>query len=532
MRLTSDIKDSLGSYMKNLEDDIKIVLQKGNHPKRQDMFTFLADVCDVSDKLYFEESDLNYNSRSPITFALFKNEIDSGIRFTGIPGGHEFNSFILAILQLGGSDLKLDSGLKSMVGEIKEKLKFEIFISLDCHICPDVVQALNKFAILNDNISSEMIDGGLFKEEAEERNIQGVPTIFLNNEFFSSGRTDTSKIINKLKTIYPNIGSKTETSLPIQDTVVIGGGPAGISSAIYLARKGLKVALVSENIGGQVKETLGIENYISVIETTGEKLTGDMHSHLREYDVTIKEHFKVDEITKGKIKSIRLSSGEFIRTKTIIIATGAKWRELGVPGEKENLGNGVAYCPHCDGPFFKGKDVAVVGGGNSGIEAALDLAGIVNKVTVFEFMPDLKADNILVEKAQEKENIEILTNVETSQIISDSGKVSGLEYIERDSSEKKIVDLKGVFVQIGLVPNSQFLKGTVDLNEFGEIVVNHLGETSEEGIYACGDVTIIPYKQIIISMGEGAKTALSVSDYLMKSDDFSITSKKDELVEA
>tara|TARA_B100001250_G_scaffold303033_1_gene264740 strand:- start:418 stop:2016 length:1599 start_codon:yes stop_codon:yes gene_type:complete len=532
MRLTPEITQSLSGYMKNLEDDITIVLQMGQHDKREELATFLKEVCSTSDKLSFEEEDLGSHIRSSITFSLFRNGIDSGVYFTGIPGGHEFNSFILAILQLGGSDLKLDSGIISLINDIEDELRFEIFISLDCHICPDVVQALNKFAILNESITCEMIDGGLFPEEVEEKNIQGIPTIFLNGSFFSSGRTDTSKIINRLKALGSGIGNKTQTNLPLQDTVVIGGGPAGISAAIYLARKGLNVSLVSENIGGQVKETLGIENYISVIETTGERLTGDMHSHLKEYEVTVKEHFQVEEIIKGDIKSVKLSSGEIINTKTIIIATGAKWRELGVPGEKENLGNGVAYCPHCDGPFFKGKDVAVVGGGNSGIEAALDLSGIVKNVTVVEFMPDLKADSILVEKAKEKENIKILTNFETKEILSESGKVSGMEILDRASNKKSSINLQGVFVQIGLVPNSQFLKDIVELNSFGEIIVDHLGQTSENGIYACGDVTTVPYKQIIISMGEGAKTALSVSDYLMKHGEFNIAPEKAEMIEA
>ena len=306
----------------------------------------------------------------------------------------------------------------------------------------------------------------------------------------------------------------------MQDSVVIGGGPAGISASIYLARKGLKVALVTENIGGQVKETLGIENMISVSETSGKKLTGDMHSHLNDYNIQVKEHFKVNEIKKGTFKTVVLSSGEKIKTKTIVVATGARWRELGVPGEKENLGNGVAYCPHCDGPFFKGKDVAVVGGGNSGIEAALDLSGIVNKVSVLEFMPDLKADNILVEKAVSKDNISIFKNAQVKLITSENGKVNGLNYVDRNTSKEKTIKLDGIFVQIGLIPNSQFLIGVVDLNKHGEIIVNENGETSEKGIFACGDVTTVPYKQIIISMGEGAKTALSVADHLMMTEDY------------
>ena len=522
MKLSSDLKKSLAAYTADLKGDISITLQKGSHKKRDELVSFLNDVCSVSDQLNLVEIENVPGARGPLSFTLSLDGADSGIIFTGIPGGHEFNSFVLAILQLGGSDLKLDENIKSIISSIDEELAFEVFISLDCHICPEVVQALNKFAILNDNINCEMIDGGLFPDLVEKNDIQGVPTIFLNGEFFSSGKTDIAKILGKLEDFVSITKQSVTNDLELQDTVVIGGGPAGISASIYLARKGLKVALVSENIGGQVKETLGIENMISVSETTGKKLTGDMHTHLNDYNINVKEHFKVVGIKKGIIKTVELSSGEKIDTKTIIIATGARWRELNVPGEKENLGNGVAYCPHCDGPFFKNKDVAVVGGGNSGIEAALDLAGIVKKVTVLEFMPDLKADKILIDKAEAKDNIEIIKNAQVERVVSEQGKVTGLDYLDRNTTNQRTVDLDGIFVQIGLVPNSQFLVNVVELTSHGEIVVNENGETSEKGIYACGDVTTVPYKQIIISMGEGAKTALSVADYLMKTEDYDI----------
>ena len=527
MKLSSDLKKSLAAYTADLKGDISITLQKGSHKKRNDLVNFLSDVCSVSSRLNLQENDNLPGAKSPLSFTLSSDGIDSGIAFSGIPAGHEFNTFVLAILQLGGSDLKLDDNIKSVISSIDDKLLFEVFISLDCHICPEVVQALNKFAILNNNINCEMIDGGLFPDLVEKNDIQGVPTIFLNGEFFSSGKTDIAKILGKLEDFINISKQPVASELELQDTVVIGGGPAGISASIYLARKGLKVALVSENIGGQVKETLGIENMISVSETTGKKLTGDMHTHLNDYNINVKEHFKVIGIKKGIIKTVELSSGENIDTKTVIIATGARWRELNVPGEKENLGNGVAYCPHCDGPFFKDKDVAVVGGGNSGIEAALDLAGIVKKVTVLEFMPDLKADKILIDKAEAKDNIEIIKNAQVERVVSDQGKVTGLDYLDRNTTKQNTVDLDGIFVQIGLVPNSQFLVDVVELTSHGEIVVNENGETSEKGIYACGDVTTVPYKQIIISMGEGAKTALSVADYLMKTEDYDI-----ELVEA
>jgi alkyl hydroperoxide reductase subunit F len=381
-----------------------------------------------------------------------------------------------------------------------------------------VVQALNQFALLNPNITSEMIDGGVYPELVAERDIQGVPSVFLNGDSFANGKVDTAQLLGKLMEKYPD-AVKTdgeEIQLPEQDVTVIGGGPAGVAAAIYSARKGLNVTLIADRIGGQVKDTMDIENLIGTPKTTGPKLTGSMMDHLKDYEITIKEHLKVDSIDKGKIKKVRLSSGEVIDTKTVIIATGARWRELGVPGEKENIGNGVAYCPHCDGPFFKGKDVAVIGGGNSGIEAALDLAGIVKSVTVFEFLPQLKADKVLVDAAESRDNIKILKNVATQRIIADNGKVVAIEYQDRETEEIHRQDLAGVFVQIGLVPNSAFLGDVVELTRFGEVVINERCETSEPGIYACGDVTTVPYKQIVIAMGEGSKASLSAFDYLLK----------------
>jgi alkyl hydroperoxide reductase subunit F len=488
------------------------------HSKRPELVDFLTGIAEVSDKLSFDEQDTQGLLRSPISFMLKTSGAPNGIMFSGIPSGHEFNSLILAILQSGGSELRLDEGIKTIIGGIQEELNFEVFVSLSCHNCPDIVQALNQFALINPNISNEMIDGGLFQELINERDIQGVPSVFLNGELFANGKVEITNLIEKLQSnlvTTPQVQSEVK-ALPLQDVVVIGGGPAAISAAIYSARKGLKVTMVAEKMGGQVKDTMGIENLISVSSTTGPKLTTDMQSHMKDYDVTLKEHLKITEIIKGDIKTLVLSSGERIETKTVIIATGARWRELGVPGEKENIGNGVAYCPHCDGPFFKDKDVSVVGGGNSGIEAALDLSGLAKSVTVLEFLPELKADKILSDKAFQKQNISIHTNVETKRIIATDGKVSSIEYKNRETGELHEEDLEGVFVQIGLIPNSQFLGDVVELSPYGEVIINENGETSEPGIFACGDVTTVPYKQIIISMGEGAKASLSASDYLMK----------------
>ncbi|WP_169567875.1 alkyl hydroperoxide reductase subunit F [Sneathiella limimaris] len=517
--LTNDILEALKGYTANMSSEVALVLQTGEHEKRAELVKFLQDFASVSDKLKFEERDTNGLLRSPLSFLLEVDGTPNGIVFSGIPGGHEFNSMVLAVLHSSGTALKLDNSVQSIVKSVQEELKFEVFVSLSCHNCPDVVQALNQFAVLNPKISTETIDGGLYKDLIEERNIQGVPTVFLNGEVFANGKIDTGQLLEKLMAKYPNITEELAASaeeLPLQDVTVIGGGPAGVSAAIYAARKGLKVTVIADRIGGQVKDTMGIENLISVPYTTGPELSNKLMDHLMKHDVTLKEHLKVERIEDGDPKTIILSSGEKITSKTLIIATGAKWRELGIPGEKENVGNGVAYCPHCDGPFFKGKDVAVVGGGNSGIEAALDLAGIVKSVTVLEFLPELKADQVLVNQAEKTENIKILKNVASQEVLAEGGKVKGLQYQDRENEDVKVADVDGIFVQIGLLPNSEFLKGVVDLSKYGEVLINEKCETNKEGIFACGDVTTVPYKQIVISMGEGSKAALSAFDYLLK----------------
>lgn len=516
--LSKDILNALKGYTAAMQLDVALVLQTGEHEKREELKTYLEDVASVSDRITVVERDEPSKLRSPVSFLLEVDGNDSGIRFSGIPGGHEFNSLVLAILHSSGTPIKLDDSLKSIIAGIDEDLQFEVLVSLSCHNCPEVVQTLNQFAVLNPRISCEMIDGGLYPELIEKRNIQGVPTVFLNGEIFANGKVDASILVSRLMEKKPKAASKSAPAeqLPLQDVVVIGGGPAGVAAAVYAARKGLKVTVVADRVGGQVKDTVGIENFISVPKTTGPELSNQLMAHLRDYDITLKEHFSVEKVENGATKSVTLTSGEVIDAKTLIIATGAKWRELGCPGEKENIGNGVAYCPHCDGPFFKGKDVAVIGGGNSGIEAALDLAGIVKSVTVFEFLPDLKADKILVDQAQTRENITIIKNAATQQIVAEGGKVTAIEYKDRATDQVRKQDLAGVFVQIGLVPNSAFVKDIVEQTKYGEIVVNERCETNVPGIYACGDVTTVPYKQIVIAMGEGSKAALSAFDYLLK----------------
>ena len=518
--LTNDILQALKSYTADMDKAVTFVLQTGEHPKREELLTMLNGIAGVSDKIDVKERSVPDELRSPISFLLEADGVDTGIRFSGIPGGHEFNSLILALLQSSGTAIKMDDGLRTMIENVSEDMHFETFISLSCHNCPDVVQALNEFALLNPRIKAEMVDGGPFQDIIAERDIQGVPSVYLNGELFANGKVTGAELIDKLMARDPSIAQASHSEkLALQDMTIIGGGPAGVSAAIYGARKGLKVTLIADRIGGQVKDTMGIENLISVKYTTGPELSGALLAHLNDYDVTVKEHLKVAKVEQGEIKSVTLSSGEVIDTKTLIIATGAKWRELGVPGEKENVGNGVAYCPHCDGPFYKGKDVAVIGGGNSGIEAALDLAGIVKSVTVFEFMDELKADKVLIDQAAKRDNIEILKHVATQEINAANGKVDGITYINRSTKERRTLPLEGVFVQIGLVPNSEFLGELVDKTSFGEIIVNDKCQTSEEGIYACGDVTTVPYKQIVISMGEGSKASLAAFEYLLANSD-------------
>jgi alkyl hydroperoxide reductase subunit F len=514
--LTNDILKALKGYTANMQKQVVFVLQAGEHNKRSELLEFLNGVASVSDNISVAERDLPTRLRSAVSFYLEADGEDTGVTFSGIPSGHEFNSLVLALLQSSGTEIKLDESIAGLIANIGQELHFEVFVSLSCHNCPDVVQALNQFAQMNPNIRTEMIDGGLYPDLIKELDIQGVPSVYLNGELFANGKVDAAELVDKLLQRYPDLVQVAkEATLPLQDVTVIGGGPAGISAAIYAARKGLKVTVIADRIGGQVKDTMAIENLISVPQTTGPELSGALLQHLREYDITLKEHLRVNDIESGDIKHLTLSSGERIDTRTLIVATGARWRELGVPGEKENIGNGVAYCPHCDGPFFKGKDVAVIGGGNSGIEAALDLAGIVKSVTVFEFLPELKADQVLVEQAERRDNITILKNVATKEILASEGKVSAIEYQDRATDEVKQVELAGVFVQIGLVPNSQPVKELVEVTPHGEIVVDAKGQTSVDGIFACGDVTTVPYKQIIISMGEGAKAALAAFEYLM-----------------
>ena len=522
--IDKSLLDAVKSYSENMTRPITFVLGSGEHSKRAELIDFLTKIAGTTDKINFDSTATDDSLPSPISFKVVSHIddvlTDTGIVFSGIPGGHEFTSLILAILQAGGHTLKLDEGIQKLIKRFNKPLQFQTYVSLSCHSCPEVVQALNQFALLNDDISNEMIDGALFQEQVEANNIQGVPAVFLNGKPFANGLIDTAKLIEKLQEQFPDLLAEADDDaeqLEQQDVTIIGAGPAGVAAAIYTARKGLKVTMVADRIGGQVKDTQDIENLISVPLTTGSELSANFEKHLHEYDITLKEHVSVKEISETEDENYRihLNTGETFETRSIILATGAQWRKLGVPGEDENVGKGVAYCAHCDGPFFKGKDISVIGGGNSGIEAALDLAGIVKHVTVLEFADDLKADQVLINKAKEKANIDIITSAATQEIKAQNGKVTSIVYQDRSSSETKELDVSGVFVQIGLVPNTEFVKGFVDLNRFGEIEIDERCRTDRKGIFACGDVTTVPFKQINIAMGEGSKAALSAFEYLV-----------------
>ena len=524
--IDKSLLDAVKSYSENMTRPITFVLGSGEHSKRAELIDFLTKIAGTTDKIHFDSTATDDSLPSSISFKVVSHIddvlTDTGIVFSGIPGGHEFTSLILAILQAGGHTLKLDEGIQKLIKRFNKPLQFQTYVSLSCHSCPEVVQALNQFALLNDDISNEMIDGALFQEQVEANNIQGVPAVFLNGKPFANGLIDTAKLIEKLQEQFPDLLAEAEADddaeqLEQQDVTIIGAGPAGVAAAIYTARKGLKVTMVADRIGGQVKDTQDIENLISVPLTTGTELSANFEKHLHEYDITLKEHVSVKEISETEDENYRihLNTGETFETRSIILATGAQWRKLGVPGEDENVGKGVAYCAHCDGPFFKGKDIAVVGGGNSGIEAALDLAGIVKHVTVLEFADDLKADQVLINKAKEKSNIEFITGAATKEIKATDGKVSSIVFEDRKTGETHERDLSGVFVQIGLVPNTGFIKGFVDLNRFGEIEIDERCRTDRKGIFACGDVTTVPFKQINIAMGEGSKAALSAFEYLV-----------------
>lgn len=508
MALDAELKSQLAQYLELLEGDIVLKVSAGSDDVSKEMLELVNELSSMSPRIKIEKAQL---SRTP-SFSVNRVGEDTGITFAGVPLGHEFTSLVLALLQVSGRAPKVDQSVIDQIKALSGEYHFETYVSLSCHNCPDVVQALNVMSVLHPGITHTMIDGAAFKEEVESKDVMAVPTVFLNGEFFESGRMSLEEILAK-------IGGAPDASAFADkdpfDVLVVGGGPAGASAAIYAARKGIRTGIVAERFGGQVMDTLGIENLISVKYTEGPKLVASMEEHVKEYDIDIMNLQRAKRLEKKDLIEVELENGAVLKSKTVIISTGARWRNLGVPGEAEFKNKGVAYCPHCDGPLFEGKHVAVVGGGNSGVEAAIDLAGIAGHVTVLEFMPELKADSVLQDRLYSLPNVTVLKNAQVKEITGDD-RVNGLTYIERETGATQHISLQGVFVQIGLVPNTDWLEDSLERTRFGEIVVDSRGATDLPGVFAAGDCTNSPFKQIIISMGSGATAALGAFDYLIR----------------
>jgi NADH-dependent peroxiredoxin subunit F len=518
--LDQNMKTQLKAYLENLKTEVQLVVSLDESETAKKLHDLANDIASLHDKITVIE-DASASVRKPIMQVVNPTK-NTAIGFAGLPMGHEFTSLVLALLHSGGHPMKIDAEVIEQVRNLEGEFNFEVFISLSCQNCPDVVQALNMMAAINPNIKATMIDGGAFQAEVADRNIMAVPSVFLNGEVFTQGRITLTEILSKVDTGASKKKAAALNEKAPYEVLVVGGGPAGASAAIYAARKGIRTGVVAERFGGQVMDTMAIENFISVKETQGPKLAAALEEHVKEYGVDIMTEQRASQVvaaekTEDGYIHVLLDSGATLKSRSVILSTGARWRKMNVPGEQEYSNKGVAYCPHCDGPLFKGKKVAVIGGGNSGIEAAIDLAGIVEHVTVLEFADTLRADQVLVNKADSIANITIVKSAQTTEVIGDGTRVTALNYVDRVTGDEKQVELAGIFVQIGLVPNSDFLKGSgVTLSPRGEIEINAKGETSLPGVFAAGDVTTVPYKQIIIAMGEGSKASLSAFDHLIR----------------
>jgi alkyl hydroperoxide reductase subunit F len=514
--LDANLKAQLKSYLERVTQPIEIIASLDDGAKSQEMLALLKDVASLSNQITL--LDNGDDARKP-SFSINRPGADISLRFAGIPMGHEFTSLVLALLQVGGHPSKASVEVIEQIRSLKGEFSFETYFSLSCQNCPDVVQALNLMAVLNPNIRHVAIDGALFQAEVDDRQIMAVPSIYLNGVNFGQGRMGLEEILAKIDTSGIERQAEKISAKEAFDVLVVGGGPAGASAAIYAARKGIRTGVAAERFGGQVLDTMAIENFISVQETEGPKLAVALEEHVKQYDVDIMNLQRADKLVPGKsgeLHEVHFASGATLKTKTVILATGARWREMNVPGEQQYRNKGVAYCPHCDGPLFKGKRVAVIGGGNSGVEAAIDLAGIVSHVTLLEFDVQLRADAVLQRKLHSLPNVTVITSAQTTEVLGDGQKVNGLRYKDRQSDELRTVELEGIFVQIGLLPNTDWLKGIIELSPRGEIIVDARGETSMPGVFAAGDVTTVPYKQIVIAVGEGAKASLSAFDHLIR----------------
>ena len=514
--LDANIAGQLKTYMERLAAPIELVASLDDSARAEEMRVLLEQIVATSAQITLAVP--GDEARKP-SFAIRRAGESARMQFAGLPMGHEFSSLVLALLQASGYPPKVDAGVIEQIRALPGDYRFETYVSLSCQNCPDVVQALNTMAAINPKISNVMIDGAAFQDEVAQRQIMAVPAVYLNGEPFAQGRISIEEILAKLDTgASAREAAKLARKEPF-DLLVVGGGPAASAAAVYAARKGIRTGVVAERFGGQVLDTMAIENFISVPHTEGPQLARALEQHVREYQVDIMNLQRAEALLPaqpGGLHELRLASGAVLKARAIVLATGARWREMNVPGEQQYRGRGVAYCPHCDGPLFKGKRVAVIGGGNSGIEAAIDLAGIVAHVTVLEFMDTLRADAVLQQKLRSLPNVTVILNAQTTEVSGDGEKVKGIVYTDRASGASHRIDLEGIFVQIGLLPNTDWLKGTVELARSGEIQVDARGQTSAPGVFAAGDATTVPYKQIIIAMGEGSKASLSAFDYLIR----------------
>jgi alkyl hydroperoxide reductase subunit F len=513
--LEDNLKAQLKGYLERLVQPVEIIASLDDGDKSREMLELLQDIVSLS-PLVSLVSAREATQVKP-SFALRRPGQEPHVRFAGLPMGHEFTSLVLALLQAGGHPSKVAPAVLEQIRALEGDCSFETFVSLSCQSCPEVVQALNLMAVVNPKIRHTMIDGALFQDEVERRQVMAVPAVFLNGQPFGQGRMELPEILSKLDAGGAERDvAKFNAKAPF-DVLVVGGGPAGAAAAIYAARKGIRTGIAALRLGGQLLDTVGIENFISVKETEGHKLATGLEQHVTTYDVDVMNLQRAESLTPGDLIEVRLSGGATLKARSVVVATGARWREINVPGEREYRNRGVAYCPHCDGPLFKGKRVAVIGGGNSGVEAAIDLAGLVSHVTLIEYDAQLRADAVLIRKLGSLPNVTVITSAQTTEVIGDGTRVTSLTYKDRESGAVHTVELAGVFVQIGLVPNTDWLKGTLKLSARGEIEVDARGQTSVPGIFAAGDCTIVPYKQIVIAMGEGAKASLSAFDHLIRS---------------
>ena len=514
--LDAHLKTQLKAYLERLVMPIELVASLDDGGKSRELGALLEEIAGLSDKITVKRVD--DDARRP-SFAINRVGSDVSVRFAGIPLGHEFTSLVLALLQVGGHPPKASPELLEQVRALDGDFVFETYFSLSCQNCPDVVQALNLMSVVNPRIRHVAIDGALFQDEVESREVMAVPSVFLNGKPFAQGRMDLAQVVAKLDTGAADRDAKDIAAKAPFDVLVVGGGPAGAAAAIYAARKGIRTGVAAERFGGQVLDTMGIENFISVKETEGPKLAAALEQHVREYDVDLMNLQRAEKLVPAGddgLVEVKLANGASLRSRTVILSTGARWRTMGVPGEEEYRNKGVAYCPHCDGPLFKGKRVAVIGGGNSGVEAAIDLAGIVAHVTLLEFDGKLRADEVLQRKLRSLPNVTVRVNAQTTEVLGDGRKVTGLDYEDRVSGGTHRVELEGIFVQIGLLPNTEWLRGTVELSPRGEIVIDDRGQTSLPGVFAAGDATTVPYKQIVIAMGAGSTAALAAFDHLIR----------------